>query len=153
MGIFNRKDEFEFDAYETDKSKTIALIIGVLIVTFIIVLLGLGVYYLINRPPSNQTNNSNQTIFQDNLTRPEPGKVIVDFDGTNITVDESPTGVYYYHTQEVIVGEKCTANNQRVDCVMLTTQYCEDRICRKEIETRTECYVNQKIVECPEGFN
>lgn len=147
MGIFNRSDDMDFDAYESDNSKIILIVVMVCIGIGLVIGIIFGIYYYINLP--DETPNQNIT-FNGNVTA--PGKVIVDFDGVNMTVDENPTGIYYYHTQEVIDEEICTANNQKIDCIMLTTSYCEDRDCRKEVKTRIECYVNQKRVDCPEGF-
>ena len=150
MGIFNRDDDMDFDAYETDKSKTVFMIFIALVGIGLVVVFIWGIYYYVNLPDSS-TNITNPSYYKNGSITP-PGKVIVDFEGVNMTVDANPTGIYYYHTQEVISEEICTANNQKVNCLMLTASYCEDRICRKEVKTRLECYVNQKRVTCPEGF-
>jgi len=148
MGLFNKSDDMDFDAYETDKSQMVKMIIIIFIAIGAVIGIIYGAFYYVNLPEKVPATNSTGLIKNGTTL----GKVIVDFEGTNVTVDENPIGIYYYHTEDVISEEICTANNQKINCLMLTESYCENRICRKEIKTETRCYVNQKRVDCPEGL-
>ena len=97
MGIFGRrKDDFEFDAYETDKSTTrniFLITLGILFVLGILIYVGYTQY---------QRFTGNSTILNitgGNISPTNPGEIEVVFDEDfNVTVKENPQGIYYYTT-------------------------------------------------------
>lgn len=153
---FKKKDDFEFDAYETDKG---AIIKVVLIIAFIIIAIPGGVYigynqYQVYQEGKNESQNQTTDILKiiGNITSSDKdtNEINVSFDNFNVTVKENPEGIYYYSTQEKVIGERCFIGKNKKDCRALTNEVCAEKECKKEVITETQCFVNSEKIKCPE---
>jgi hypothetical protein len=150
--------EEDFDgstAFESDRGAIIIIVLFVLVIIAFVAVFG-WVGYQKYMDYKNQTPNLNQSGNGTNYTvttSPEnPGEVTINFNNeTNVTVETNPEGIYYYTTQERLIGEKCYIDGHRKDCRALTNEVCAEKVCQKEIETVTECFVNHEKIDCPES--
>ena len=154
MGWF-KKEEENFDdsaAYESDKYATLKVVLMIIFGTAVVVFIAWGAY---NQYQKFVVNNNNTDLNQSNITinndtGPGKGKVVVNFTDFNLTVDENPEGLYYYTTQEKVVGENCYIDDVKKSCSSLTNSVCSEKECRKDLVIETECFVNNKKIDCPE---
>jgi len=148
MAWFNKEEKFDDSAaFETDNSGVYKVIIIVILAALVLITIGIIMYttYDNSQNQNNQTNlNASDITSSDNSEQ-----VTVNFTDFNITIDENPEGIYYYTTQERVVGEICFINSKRKPCTSLTNEVCAEEDCRKNVETVVECYVNHKIIDCP----
>jgi len=148
MAWFNKEEKFDDSAaFETDNSGMYKVIIIVILAALVLITIGIIMYttYDNSQNQNNQTNlNASDITSSDNSEQ-----VTVNFTDFNITIDENPEGIYYYTTQERVVGEICFINSKRKPCTSLTNEVCAEEDCRKNVETVVECYVNHKIIDCP----
>jgi len=153
MGWF-KKEEEDFDdsaAYEGDKYATLKVILMIIFGTAVVILVIWMGYNQFQKMSANNndTNQSNLNITKNGDKIP-PGKVVVNFTDFNLTVTENPSGIYYYSTQEKVVGEECYINGIKKNCNSLTNSVCSEKECTKDLITETECFVNSEKVKCQE---
>jgi len=150
MAWFNKEEKFDDSAaFETDNSGVYKVIIIVILAALVLITIGIIMYTTYDNS-QNQTNQTNLNVSD--ITSSEDNnseQITVNFTDFNITIDENPEGIYYYTTQERVVGEICFINSKRKPCTSLTNEVCAEEDCRKNVETVVECYVNHKIIDCP----
>lgn len=152
MGLFKKKEEEQFDAFETDRSETFRLVgIFILIVVVIggISLIAYSQYIKWKAEPANETNVNYSDLNFTNATPITPTTNVTLESGINVTSPLSADGIYYYTTRDKITGELCYIDDKRVDCSELTNTRCSEDECRKELETVTECFINNQKIDCP----
>ena len=149
MGLFRRKGERQFDAFETDRSETFKLV-GIFIL--LIVVIGAIALFGYNQYIKWTTNGTTVNYSNLNFTNATPISPTTNLtleSGVNVTSPLSADGIYYYTTREKITGEICYIDNKKVDCNKLTNTRCSEDECRKELVTVTECFVNNQKIDCP----
>jgi len=157
MRLFRRRDDFDPGmAYESDPNATLKIVVGVIFVIALVGVLG----YFGYQAYQNYALNTNSTLINNTSIplKPRPnlpidnetGKVIVEMEGTNFTVEEDEQGFYALTKQERVVGEVCYINNLKKACSLMTNEICAKNKCQKTVETVVECFMNKEKVDCPE---
>jgi hypothetical protein len=150
MGLFRRKEEEQFDAFETNRSETLKLIGIFILVAAMVVLIAFFGYTAYIHWTTNETATQNYSDLNfTNATPINPTTNITVQGGKNVTSPLSADGIYYYATREKVIGETCYIDDKKVDCDELTSTRCSEDECRKDLKTITECFINNQQIECP----